>query len=217
MNTFIISSTAWMRMAITHQVLVNAESSGWAVEKVFMLAGYTVWSRIWTASFTSMRVTDLLIIFLSGKPIIKIVTSVTLFPIIVTQTPESSKSLEEQKVVLPAGGSLRNIGHQHQSPVHYKTSTSHRWSCWSSRKLNFYIELVCQHSKCLLLVSCTCHLGQHTTLLSAYIHQNIWYHQCHQYLYTWPAQCSSLLVDWCQVPSVHQILKYCHRLDHCWS
>ena len=91
-------------MAITHQVLVDAESSGWAVEEVFMLAGNTVWSRSGTASLTTMRITDLLIILFIGKPIIQIVTVVTLFPIIVTRAPESSIGLEELLVVLPAGG-----------------------------------------------------------------------------------------------------------------
>ena len=103
-STFIISSTAWMWVAITHQVLVKAESSGWAVEEVLMLAGNTVWSRSGTASFTTMRITDLLIILFSSKPILQKVTVISLFSIFVTRAPESSIRLEELLVVLPAGG-----------------------------------------------------------------------------------------------------------------
>ena len=51
-----------------------------------------------------MRVTELLIILFSGKPIIQIVTVFPLSPFIVTRAPEGSIRLEELKVMLSAGG-----------------------------------------------------------------------------------------------------------------
>ena len=89
MSAFVIPSAAWVRVPITHQVFVDAESSGWAVEEVLMFTGHTVWSRSGTASFTTMRVTDLLIILFSGKPIIQIVTVFPLSPLILTRAPET--------------------------------------------------------------------------------------------------------------------------------
>ena len=103
-NAFIIPTTAWMWMTVTHHLLVDAESCGIEVEEVFMFAGNTIWSSSGTASFTTMRITDLLIFLFTGKPIIQIVTFRTCVPLIVTQAPESSISLEELFVVLPAGG-----------------------------------------------------------------------------------------------------------------
>ena len=67
-NTFIIPTTAWMGMAIAHIFLVDAESSGRAVEEIFMFTGKTIWSRSRTACLTSVRVSNL-VFFLFRKPI----------------------------------------------------------------------------------------------------------------------------------------------------
>ena len=74
-NAFIIPTTAWMRMSITNILPVDAESSGVAVEEVFVFTGNTVFSSCGgglAAPLTSMRV-KILIVLLLGKPIIKIV------------------------------------------------------------------------------------------------------------------------------------------------
>ena len=116
-NAFIIPTTARMRMSITNILPVDAESSGVAVEKVFMFAGYTVFSssggRL-AAPLTSMRVKYLLIL-LVGKPIVKIaisqktqilftITDSTYFPISPTRAPDFSVSLKELMVLLVACG-----------------------------------------------------------------------------------------------------------------
>ena len=92
-------------MAVTDQLLVDAESCnnkfyfsmnvkfkltcGIAVEEVWMFASQTVWTIIGGLAGldTTMWVSDLVFVLFS-KPTIKIVTVVTLFPIIVTGAPE---------------------------------------------------------------------------------------------------------------------------------
>ena len=103
-NAFIIPTTAWMWMTVTHHLLVDAESSGWAVEEVLIFTGHTVWSRGGTAPLTTMRVTDLLIILFTDKPIIQIVTVSPCVPLIVTGAPKGFISFEELLVVLSTGG-----------------------------------------------------------------------------------------------------------------
>ena len=108
MNTFIIPTTAWMGMAVTDQLLVDAESCnnqknkkifsmnvkfkltcGIAVEEVWMFTGQTVWTIIGGLAGldTTMWVSDLVFVLFS-KPTIQIVTVVTLSPILVTGAPE---------------------------------------------------------------------------------------------------------------------------------
>ena len=73
-NTFIIPTTAWMRMAITNILLVDAEASRITVEEVRMFTGNTVWSSRGgglAAILATMGVRDLGIVLL-GKPVMHI-------------------------------------------------------------------------------------------------------------------------------------------------
>ena len=132
MNTFIIPTTAWMGMAVTDQLLVDAESfknqkvikfyfsmnvkfkltCGIAVEEVWMFTCQTVWTIIGGLAGldTTMWVCDLAVLL--RKPIIQIViftevvftfTVVTSFPISVTRAPVCFVSFYKQFIELTAG------------------------------------------------------------------------------------------------------------------